>query len=138
METKALNQAVARNSERFPKDFCFRLSTKEVEALNRSQVVTGSQKHRNPRYPPRAFSEQGVAMLSSVLRSKQAAEVNVAIMRAFVRLRRMLATNEELARKVARHDRLITLLFDQVDKLLWSPEPKKKRSIGFTHPKDEE
>ena len=100
--TKALNQAVTRNRERFPDDFMFRLTAEE---WNRSQSVTGSQKHRDPRYPPRAFTQEGVAMLSSVLRSKRAVEVNIAIMRTFVRLRQILATNEKLARKVARHDR---------------------------------
>ena len=83
--TKALNQAVTRNSERFPADFMFRLTAQE---WNRSQTVTGSQKHRDPRYPPRAFTQEGVAMLSSVLRSQRA---------------EILATNEDLARKVARH-----------------------------------
>src|SRR5213078_4467245 len=75
--TKALNQAVKRNQSRFPSDFMFRLSAKETAALNRSQTVTGSQRHRDPRYPPFAFTEQGVAMLSSVLRSERAVSVNI-------------------------------------------------------------
>lgn len=120
--TKALNQAVTRNAARFPEDFMFRLSPEETGALNRSQTVTGPQKHRDPRFPPRAFTQEGVAMLSSVLRSKQAIEVNVAIMRAFVRLREVLATNEDLARKVAQHDRQIEVLFEHVQKLL-APAP---------------
>jgi hypothetical protein len=99
--TKALNQAVTRNAERFPEDFMFRLSPEEMEFLNRSQAVTGSQKHRAPRFSPRAFTQEGVAMLSSVLRSKRAIEVNAGIMRAFVRLREALAMNKELRRKVA-------------------------------------
>ena len=97
VETKALNQAVRRNLDRFPDDFMFQLTVAEVAELNRSQFVTGSQKHRDPRFRPYAFSEQGVAMLSSVLRSKRAVAVNIAIMRAFVRLREMLDSNRELA-----------------------------------------
>ncbi len=126
--TKALNQAVTRNRERFPEDFMFRLTAEE---WNRSQSVTGSQKHRDPRYPPRAFTQEGVAMLSSVLRSQRAVEVNIAIMRTFVRLREILATNEELARKVAQHDRQIAALFKHVKALLEPPEPPKRPPIGF-------
>jgi hypothetical protein len=84
--TKALNQAVRRNRERFPEDFMFQLTPEESKELNRSQIVTGLQKHRDPRFQPYAFTEQGVAMLSSVLRSRRAALVNIAIMRAFVKL----------------------------------------------------
>jgi ORF6N domain len=102
--TKAINQAVSRNLERFPPDFMFRFKADEAKAFNRSQIVTGSQKHRDPRFPPRVFTQEGVAMLSSVLRSRRAVEVNISIMRAFVRLRELLATNEDLARKVAQHD----------------------------------
>ncbi len=96
--TKALNQAVRRNLDRFPQDFMFRLDGEEVKALNRSQIVTGSQKHRDARYPPYAFTEQGVAMLSSVLRGKRAVTVNITIMRAFVRLREVMAAHKDLAR----------------------------------------
>ena len=123
-----------RNQNRFPEDFSFQLSKEEFDDL-RSQ--TGISSWGGRRYAPYAFTEQGVAMLSSVLRSKRAADVNVAIMRTFVRLRQMLATNEELARKVAQHDRQIAVLFEHVQKLLEQPEPKKKRPIGFVHPKDE-
>ncbi len=129
--TKVLNQAVTRNRERFPEDFMFRLT---VEEWNRSQTVTGSQKHRDPRYPPRAFTQEGVAMLSGVLRSKKAVEINVAIMRAFVRLRQILATHEELARRVARHDREIAVLFDHVKALLEPPSSPRKHRIGFLPP----
>ncbi|MGH9325807.1 MAG: ORF6N domain-containing protein [Terriglobia bacterium] len=107
VETKALNQAVNRNLERFPSDFMFRLEPEEIEGINQSQIVTGSQKHPDPRFPPRVFTQEGVAMLSGVLRSKRAVEVNISIMRAFVRLRELLATNEDLARNVAQHDRQI-------------------------------
>ena len=101
--TAALNQQVKRNQERFPKDFAFQLSRDEFDSLM-SQIVISNAGRGGRRKPPWAFTEQGVAMLSSVLRSKRAAQVNVAIMRTFVKLRRMLATNEALARKVARHD----------------------------------
>lgn len=100
VQTKMLNQAVRRNPARFPTDFMFQLSEKEVAALNRSQIVTGSQKHRDPRSRPYAFTELGVAMLSSVLRSKCAITVNMEIMRAFVKLRQLLASNAELARRL--------------------------------------
>jgi putative transposase len=111
------------------------LEPEEIERINRSQIVTGSQKHRGPRFPPRVFTQEGVAMLSGVLRSKGAVEVNVSIMRAFVRLRELLAANEQLARKVAQHDREIAVLFDHVQKML-APVPAKKNPIGFIHHKD--
>src|SRR4030095_11002160 len=114
VETRALVQAVKRNAERFPPDFMFQLTDKEAEHL-RSQFVTSSWGGR--RYNPYAFTEHGVAMLSSVLRSKRAVEVNITIVRTFVRLRRILATHEDLARKVAQHDRQIAVLFDQVKHL---------------------
>src|SRR5215471_8906544 len=107
-----------------------------MRGLNRSQIVTGSQKHRDSRFAPRVFTREGVAMLSGVLRSKRAVEVNVAIMRAFVRLREILATHEEIARKVAQHDRQIATLFEYVKTLLEPPPAPKKRPIGFIHPKD--
>ena len=133
--TRRLNEQVTRNSERFPADFCFRLNSDEVEEVNRSQIATGSQKHRDPRYPPRAFTEQGVAMLSSVLRSKRAAEVNVLIMRTYVQLRKALMSNEQLARIVAEHGEIITDLCAQVDWLLAAPESEQREPIGFRHPK---
>jgi ORF6N domain len=132
VETRALVQAVKRNTERFPQDFMFQLTDKEAEHL-RSQFVTSSWGGR--RYNPYAFTEHGVAMLSSVLRSKRAVEVNITIVRTFVRLRRILATNEDLARKVAQHDRQIAVLFDQVKHLLEPPPAPKKPPIGFIHPK---
>ena len=138
VETKALNQAVTRHSERFPEDFCFRLSSEEVEELNQSQIVTGSQKHRDPRYPPRAFTEQGVAMLSSVLRSGRAAEINILIMRTYVQLRKAIAGNEELAQQVTEHAQHITDPYEQVDWLLNPPVPAKKHPIGFRYPRKDE
>lgn len=133
--TKVFNQAVRRNAERFPKDFMFQLSQKEAASL-RSQFVTLEKgRGRYTKYAPIAFTEQGVAMLSSVLRSKRAVQVNIGIMRTFVRLREMLATNEELARKVARHDRQIAVLFDHLQTLL-APPPTKKNPIGYIYPKN--
>jgi hypothetical protein len=99
--TKALKQAVRRNLDRFPSDFMFELTKREFADL-RSQIVTSSSPQwGGPRYRPMAFTEQGIAMLSSVLNSKQAIEVNIAIIRVFVRLREMLASHKQLARKLA-------------------------------------
>lgn len=134
VETRALVQGVKRNIGRFPKDFMFQLSEKEAENL-RSQIVISSWGGR--RYSPYAFTELGVAMLSSVLKSKRAIDINIGIMRTFVRLRQVLATNEDLARKVAQHDRQIAVLFDTVEKLL-APPKSKKRPIGYIHHKGDE
>lgn len=132
--TKALNQAVKRNLKRFPADFMFQLTREEVETLNRSQFVTGSQKHRDPRYPPYAFTEHGVAMLSSVLNSERAIEVNILIMRAFGRLREMVASHKDLARKLdaleEKYDAQFRVVFDAIRQLM-EPPKTKKRSIGF-------
>jgi hypothetical protein len=127
VETRVLNQAVTRNMERFPEDFAFRLSKEEFENL-KSQIVTSSWGGR--RKPPRAFTEQGVAMLSSVLRSKRAVSVNIAIMRTFVRLREILADNTALRRKIEQHDEQIKQLFLVLQRMLEAPkEPKGK--FGF-------
>lgn len=134
VETGALVRAVKRNSNRFPEDFSFQLSDLEFETL-RCQIGI-SNKRGGRRYPPYVFTEQGVAMLSSVLHSDRAADVNVAIMRTFVKLRQILATHKDLARKVEDHDRQIAVLFDTVRKLLASPDPPKKNPIGFVPPKD--
>lgn len=107
--TKALNQAVRRNLDRFPEDFMFQLTAEEAAVLNRSQfvtskdrsqIVTSSQKHRDPRFRPYAFTEQGVAMLSSVLNSPRAVHMNILIIRVFVRLRELLASHKDLAKKI--------------------------------------
>jgi hypothetical protein len=143
VSTKSLNQAVKRNNERFPVDFMFRLSPHETQELNRSQTVTGSQKHRDPRFPPFAFTEQGVAMLSSVLRSERAVAVNIQIMRTFVKLRGFLGTQKELARKLAElerqyadHDQKIEVIFEAIRELM-APEPLgKKKRIGFIVPEN--
>lgn len=135
VEVKALNQAVKRNLARFPEDFMFQLTREEAAAL-RSQTVTlkaGRGEYR--KYLPYAFTEQGVAMLSSVLRSDRAVHVNIEIMRAFVRLRQMLASNAELARKLTalekKYDAQFKVVFDAIRELMAPPDPRKKRSIGF-------
>jgi hypothetical protein len=133
--TSALNQQVKRNISRFPDDFAFRLTAQEFEALM-SQIVISNAGRGGRRKMPMVFTEQGVAMLSSVLRSKRAAQVNVAIMRTFVKLREILATHKDLARKVVEHDRQIAVLLDTVQKLLAAPDPPKKNPIGYIRPKD--
>ena len=134
--TGNLNKAMKRNRRRFPEDFVFQLSEDEYEAL-RFQIGRANEGRGGRRSPPYAFTEQGVAMLSSVLRSDRAADINVVIMRTFVRLRQVLATNEELARKVAQHDQQIAVLFEHVKALLKAPDPPKKHPIGFVPPEDE-
>lgn len=130
---KTLNQAVKRNIERFPEDFMFQLSPKELSNL-RSQFVTSSS-WGGRRYPPYAFTEQGVAMLSSVLRSARAVQVNIQIMRTFVNLRRMLSANEELAQKLAalekKYDIQFKAVFDAIRQLMEPPPLPKRRQIGF-------
>ena len=135
--TKALKQAVRRNLDRFPSDFMFELTKGEFADL-RSQIVTSSSPQwGGSRYLPMAFTEQGIAMLSSVLRSKRSVQVNIAIMRVFVRLRETLATHKELARKLADlerqlkdHDEHIQTIFEAIHQLM-SPPEGTKRKIGF-------
>jgi len=134
VDAKVLNQAVKRNLDRFPEDFMFQLTAEESARL-RSQIVTlksGRGQHR--KYLPYAFTEQGVAMLSSVLRSKRAVMVNIEIMRAFVRLRQMLGAHADLARKLAalerKYDSQFKAVFDAIRELMTTP-PAKKRPIGF-------
>jgi hypothetical protein len=102
VSTKRLNEQVKRNAERFPEDFLFRLSAVEVEALNRSQIATGSQKHRDPRFPPYAFTEHGAIMAATILNSPRAVEMSIYVVRAFVKLRDLLSSNRELARRFAQ------------------------------------
>jgi len=132
VETKVLVQAVKRNLERFPEDFMFQLSQEEFTIL-RSQIVTSSGRGGR-RYRPYAFTEQGVAMLSSVLRSRRAIQVNIEIMRAFIRLRQMLASHVELARKLdaleKKYDAQFKQVFEAIRQLMAPPEPKR-RPIGF-------
>lgn len=132
VQTKALVQAVKRNIGRFPSDFMFQLTMEEFRIL-RSQTVTSSH-WGGRRYPPYAFTEQGVAMLSSVLRSERAVKVNVEIMRTFVRLRGVLASDDELRRKLLqlerKYDKQFTIVFDAIRRLIQQP-PGKTRKIGF-------
>ena len=132
---KALNQAVKRHASRFPHDFVFQLTSKEFDNL-KSQIVTSSWGGLR-RARPYAFTEEGVAMLSSVLKSDRAVKVNIAIMRAFVKLRETLETNRELARKfaelekhVGKHDAEIAAIIDAIRQLMAPPE-KPRREIGF-------
>ncbi len=132
---KAMNQAVKRNGDRFPEDFMFQLTVDETSSL-RSQFVTAKKGRGGRTTLPYAFTEQGVAMLSSVLRSTQAVQVNIAIMRAFVKLREMLLSNKELARKLAtmesKYDAQFKVVFDAIRQLMEPPPaPVKKRRIGF-------
>jgi len=137
VQTKSLKQTVRRNIDRFPSDFMFVLTYQELANL-RSQIVTSSSRQwGGTRYRPMAFTEQGVAMLSSVLRSKRAVQVNIEIMRAFVRLREMLSTHKELALKLAEledrlgeHDEQIQLIFEAIHQLM-SPPDKPSKKIGF-------
>jgi hypothetical protein len=151
VETRILNQAVRRNTDRFPADFMFQLTSEEAEKLsqvvtpsvaghnvsNSSQLVMSSGKHRGKRYRPYAFTEQGVAMLSSVLNSESAVKMNIAIMRAFVQLRRALEANRELARKfselerrIDKHDSEIAAILEAIRQLM-APPAKPRREIGF-------
>ena len=131
VETRVLNQAVGRNIKRFPEDFMFALTRDEIMRI--SQIVTSS----DIKYAKRvhAFTEQSVAMLSSVLRSDRAIEVNIAIMRAFVQLREMLASNVELSRKLKqmekKYDEQFKIVFEAIRQLM-APTETKKKKIGFT------
>ncbi len=151
--TGALVQSVKRNLDRFPTDFMFQLVTTEWDNL-RSQFVISSSSHGGRRFAPYAFTEQGVAMLSSVLGSAQAIAVNIEIMRAFVRLREVIVSNKELAQRLnelektaelisLRHDNLehdtrikFKQVFDAIRELMAPPKPEKKRPIGFVNPED--
>lgn len=136
VEVRALVQAVGRNLERFPSDFLFQLSEEEHKHL-RSQLVISSW--GGARRAPYAFTEQGVAMLSSVLRSKRAVQVNIAIMRTFVRLREMLATNQKLRRKIEdmekRYNAKFQVIFATIESML-EDEAVPKPGIGFHAPLD--
>jgi len=136
VEIRVLVQAVKRNIERFPDDFMFQLTTDEYAFL-RSQIVTlkgGRGQHR--KYMPYAFTEQGVAMLSSVLRSPQAVQVNIEIMRTFVKLRAMTADNKALARRLhkleEKYDKQFAVVFDAIREMM-SPSQGERQPIGFVH-----
>jgi len=133
VSTKRLNEQVRRNSERFPSDFMFQLTSEEVENL-RSQFATSSWRHGGRRFLPLAFTEQGVAMLSGVLKGRRAVLVNVEIMRTFVKLRQILSSHAELARKLEemekKYDSQFRVVFDAIRELM-SVEPGEDRLIGF-------
>jgi hypothetical protein len=142
VETRVLLQAVKRNLERFPDDFLLQLTAEEWTTL-RSQSVISNADRGGRRYAPYAFTEQGVAMLSSVLNSKRAISVNIEVMRAFVRMRELISSNKELAqklaeleRKIATHDQSITGILKAIRELMNPPLPKR-RGIGFTANFDE-
>jgi hypothetical protein len=135
VETKELNLAVRRNADRFPEDFMFQLSALEFRNLRFQSVTSSSWGGR--RYRPFAFTEQGVAMLSSVLRSTRAVQVNIAIMRAFVKLREIIASHHDLARRLeemeSHYDAQFRAVFDAIRELMKPPE-KPRRRIGFGTP----
>ena len=133
VETKALKQAVRRNIKRFPEDFMFELTFKEESSL-RSQFVTLEGKGKHSKYLSMAFTEQGVAMLSSVLNSKRAIQVNIQIMWTFTRLREMLAGHKDLQKKIdemeSKYDKQFRVVFEAIKQLL-KEEKNPKRKIGF-------
>jgi leucyl aminopeptidase len=153
--TKRLNEQVKRNLKRFPSDFMCKLTSEEVKSLlgstlqfailNRSQFATGSQKHRDPRFLPYAFTEHGALMAANVLNSERAVVMSVYVVRAFVKLRELLASSDELAKKLDElerkltvrqdvHEKAILQLFSQIRELLRPPPPQtnqKRRRIGF-------
>jgi len=139
VETRVLKQAVRRNRGRFPEDFMFTLSDQEFAAW-RSQLVMSKPDRQGLRHPPMAFTEQGVAMLSSVLRCERAVQVNIAIMRTFVQLRRLMDANRELADKIhaleGKYDQQFAIVFEAIRQLLSTDEARRKapaRRAGF-HP----
>jgi hypothetical protein len=156
VSTKALNQAVKRNQNRFPEDFAFRLTAAEFAATrshqpghaqaadltantrNRSQFVTGSQRHRDPRSPPFAFTEHGALMAANVLRSESAVQMSLFVIRAFLRLRERIAANDSIVKHLAEidnrllhHDAALRELFRKILPLLQPPPDPPRRRIGF-------
>jgi hypothetical protein len=133
VSTSVLNKAVTRNIDRFPPDFMFQLTKREFSEL---KFHFGTSSWGGTRKLPRAFTEQGVAMLSGVLKSERAVRVNVEIMRAFVKLRRMLASNDELARKLKelekKYDEQFRVVFEAITQLMTPPERERKK-IGFVN-----
>ncbi|OGS21524.1 MAG: DNA-binding protein [Elusimicrobia bacterium RIFOXYA2_FULL_40_6] len=139
VQTKVLNQAVKRNIERFPDEFMFNLTWEEAKSL-RSQFVTLEETEplkqgEHIKHLPFAFTEQGIAMLSSVLRSKQAIQVNIAIIKTFVKIRQYLSTHAELRKKVEEleknYDGKFRVVFNELAKILYKPESKLKANLGF-------
>jgi len=138
VETRGLNQAVRRNEKRFPLDFMFQLSQEEAAELSRSQFVI-LKRGQNIKYLPYAFTENGVAMLSSVLNSERAISVNIQIMRTFTKIREMLATHKELRQKIEamekKYDAQFRIVFDAIKQLM-DPPLKAKKRIGFLRDKE--
>ena len=133
VETKVLNRAVQRNLKRFPSDFMFQLTAEEADFL-RCQIGTSKKGRGGRRYLPYVFTEQGVAMLSSILNSERAVLVNVEIMRAFVKLRQLLASNTELSRRLdeleSKYDKQFRVVFDAIRQLMTTPV-RDRKEIGF-------
>jgi phage regulator Rha-like protein len=139
VQVKRLNEQVRRNAERFPQDFMFQLSPNEHENL-RSQFATSSSSHGGRRHRPYAFTEHGAIMAATILSTKRAIEMSVFVVRAFVRLRDMVATNGKVAGKLAElerrlkgHDAAIQAIINAIDELM-APQPRKRRQIGFCVP----
>ena len=134
VETRVLKQAVRRNIMRFPDDFMFELTKEEFQDW-RSQIVMSNSEKMGLRHPPMAFTEQGVAMLSSVLKSDRAIQVNIQIMRAFTQLRQMLMTHEDLKKEIEsmekKYDRQFKAVFDAIRQLMKPKDKSKKKRIGF-------
>lgn len=153
--TKRLNEQVKRNVARFPGDFMFRLTKEEAKALNRSHFATGSRKHRDPRFPPYAFTEHGALMAANLLNSAHAVEVSIYVVRAFVQLRETLAQNKELAAKLTELERRTEALalkhdtfardtrtqlkevFEAIREMMAPPPTPQRLPIGFFRPKEE-
>ncbi len=136
VETRALVQAVKRNADRFPQDFMFQLSAEEIDGL-RSQFVISNAGRGGRRFSPYAFTEHGVAMLSAILKSTRAVQMSILIVRAFVKLRELLANHKDLAARVEKlefaqkdHSSIISILADEIDEMRRLPEPPQRR-IGF-------
>jgi ORF6N domain-containing protein len=144
VETRALVQAVKRNPERFPKDFMFQLTNQELTAWRSQIVMSNPGAKMGLRRPPFAFTEHGALMAATVLNSPRAVEMSVYVVRAFVRMREVLTTHRELARKLAAlerridtHDETIAEILAAIRQLMAPPEPRKKRPIGFVTPEEE-
>ena len=142
VETFNLNKAVKRNIERFPKDFMFHLTKEEADSLRFQIGMSKTSGRGGRRYLPYVFTEQGVAMLSSVLKSKRAIQVNIAIVRTFVKLREILSSHKKLAyklqdleKKIEKQDEKIYTIFEAINSLM-APSEKKQRKIGFKREKE--
>lgn len=145
VSTGRLNEQVKRNAGRFPDDFAFQLTEEEFDSLMSQNAISNSPGRGGRRKLPWVFTEHGILMLSSVLRSERAVQINIQIMRAFVQLREMLATHKDLARKIeelerkhGEHDHNFTVVFETIRQLLEPPPAEKKRRIGFVVADNEE